>query len=79
MSMFTDCPRTFTACTPSDATDVSGCYGIYVGGAGDVAVKGLGQATAVTLVGVAAGTIIPGRFSRIMSTNTTATDIVLLG
>lgn len=66
----------FFAITASDSTDLTGTRGIWVGGAGDVAVMGLYDDTAVTLAGVPAGTLIPGRFKRVMSTNTTATSIV---
>lgn len=79
MSIIEDVPSDFIACTPSDSTVVTGCYGVYVGGAGDLAVRGIGSTsgTTVTLVGVPAGTFVPGRFSRIMAA-TTATNIVLL-
>ena len=67
------------AVTKSDSTDLTGARGIYVGGAGDVAVKtvnGDSATTAVTISTVAAGTILPIRITRVMSTNTTATAIL---
>ena len=51
--------------------------GIYVGGTGNVAVV-LPSGTAVTFIGVPAGTIIPVRCIRVNNTNTTATSMVAL-
>lgn len=62
------------AVTASDTTQV-GFSGLYIGTGGDVAVKGIGG-TAVTFKNVPAGTILPIVVNRVMSTNTTATDIV---
>ena len=69
------------AVTPSDSTAVS-FFGFYVGTTGDVAVKTSKQGsggTAVTFVAVPAGQIIPIAVCRIMSTNTTASNIVGFG
>lgn len=63
------------AVTPSDSTVVD-FRGLYVGGAGNVAIKGKPGGTAVTFVGVLAGSVLPVRCTRVMSTNTTATSIV---
>lgn len=63
--------------TPSDSTVVE-ARALYVGGAGNVAVKCQVNDTAVTFVGVAAGTILPVAAYNVMSTNTTATNIVAL-
>lgn len=53
--------------------------GIYVGGAGNIAVlmdkKG---AAAVTFTGVPVGTILPIETSQVMATNTTATLLLAL-
>ena len=65
------------AVTPSDSTIVN-CRAIYVGTTGDVAVTTRDRGTAVTFVGVPAGTILPVQCSKVMSTNTTASDIVAL-
>jgi hypothetical protein len=65
------------AVTPSDSTDVS-FFGFYVGITGDVAVT-TAKGTVVTFTAVPAGQIIPVAVSKIMSTNTTATDIVGFG
>ena len=69
------------AITKSDATDLtaSKIRALWVGGAGDVAVKMYGDGiggTAVTLAGVAAGTLIPVSVAMVMSTNTSATLII---
>lgn len=66
------------AVTASDSTVLSSVRAIYVGGAGNIALVTPNRATAVTFVGVAAGTILPVRATKVMSTNTTATDIVAL-
>jgi hypothetical protein len=67
------------AVTTSDTTPVN-CRAIYVGGAGNVAVKTTKDATAVTFTAPPVGTILPimidGGF--IMATNTTATLLVAL-
>jgi len=67
------------AVTPSDTTLVN-CRALWVGGVGDLAVAASGTATAVTLTGVAAGTIVPIALDsgRVMFTNTSATLIVAL-
>lgn len=51
---------------------------LYVGGAGDVAVKHVEGGSAVTYPSVPAGTILPVTGVRVMSTNTTATNMVWL-
>lgn len=70
------------AVSPSDSTDLTGCRGFfYTGTAGDVAVKtihGNSAETAVTISGAPQNTIIPIMLTRIMSTNTTATQIYAL-
>ena len=75
---FSDPGGEIRAITPSDSTDLTGCRGLMVNGAGNVAVKtpyGASATTAVTISTVPAGTIIPLRVTRVMSTNTTATLI----
>ncbi len=66
------------AITKSDATDLTDnkIKALWVGGAGDVAVIAINDSAAVTLVGVQAGTILPVMVKKVMSTNTTATNIV---
>jgi hypothetical protein len=64
------------AITPNDTTDLGTvCRGIYVGGAGDLAVITAGGDT-VTLTAVAVGVVYPLRVSRVLATGTTATNLV---
>jgi hypothetical protein len=51
--------------------------GVYVGGAGDVALT-TGAGTAVTFTAVPAGTLIPIFFTSIQKTGTTATSLLAL-
>lgn len=63
------------AVTKSDSTDLTGVRGLYVGGAGDVAVRMINDpTTTVTISTVAAGSILPIRVTRVMAA-TTATAI----
>ena len=68
-----------TALTASDTTVVN-ARAIYVGGAGAVAIKTTASATAVTLLAVPVGTILPLIIDggAVMATNTTATGLVAL-
>lgn len=67
----------FTAVTPADGSDLAGGQprGIYVGGAGNVAVHDAGR-LAVTFVAVPAGSFLSISPLRVLSTGTTATNIV---
>jgi hypothetical protein len=65
------------AVTKSDDTIV-GCRSLYVGGAGDVAIVSREGESAVTLSAVPAGTILPIYCHKVMSTNTTATNMVAI-
>ena len=62
--------------TPNDDTDLTGIDCIYVGSGGDVALKFSGNTNAQTWKNVPAGTIISGEIIRVMSTNTTASNIL---
>lgn len=66
------------AVTKSDATVLPPTRAVYVGGAGDLAVIFVGDTAAVTLSSVPAGTLLPIQVNKVMSTNTTATNIVAL-
>lgn len=68
--------RRLAAVTPSDATDLTGARAIWVGGAGNLVLKGVDDSAAVTLV-VPAGVLIPVFAARVMAA-TTATGIVAL-
>lgn len=62
--------------TPSDATVLStSLRAIYVGGSGNLVVMAFDDVSAVTLIGVTAGTIIPIRAKKVMAA-TTATNLV---
>lgn len=65
------------AVTASDTTNIGIARGIYVGGAGNLAVT-TSAGNNVTFVGVAAGTIVPIQCVRVLSTGTTATSIVAM-
>lgn len=67
------------AVTTSDTTPVN-CRAIYVGGAGNVAIKTTANATAVTFTAPPVGTILPVMIDggQIMATNTTATLLIAL-
>jgi hypothetical protein len=69
----------FVAVTTSDTALVN-CRAIYIGGAGNIALSIDGATAAVTITAPPVGTILPIELSggRIMSTNTTATNIVAL-
>ena len=78
----------FSAVTPSNTalltyTTSSGevvkrkCKALYIGGAGNIAIKD-DAGTAVTFVGVTAGSIYPISTDTVMLTNTTATSIIAL-
>lgn len=73
-------PTRAVAVTASDATDTTATAtkGCWVGTGGDLAVKFVGDSagSAVTLKNVPSGTYVPGAFCRVMSTNTTASNIV---
>ena len=66
------------AVTPHDSNDLTETTrALWVGGAGNISVIMEGGET-VTFVGVAAGTLLPVRVTRVRSTSTTATDILAL-
>lgn len=69
------------AVTKSDSTVLPTTRGLYIGTTGDVAVTmaddTAGAATVVTFVAVPVG-ILPIQVTKVMSTNTTASNIVAL-
>lgn len=65
--------------TPSDGTDIPrGCRALYVGGTGTLVLILDKDSSAVTFVGVVAGSVLPIRTKRVLATGTTATNIVAL-
>lgn len=75
-------PATYTsatAVTPSDSTTLLRGQGLWVGGAGNIAVVMAGDGrTAVTFTGVPAGVFLPIAVVQVKATGTTATNIVIL-
>jgi hypothetical protein len=66
------------AVTPNDSTDLTyTSRAIFVGGAGNIAVTMAGGQS-VTFTGIIAGALLPIRVSRILSTGTTATNIMAI-
>ena len=64
--------------TPSDSTDLTNVSrAVYVGTAGNMKVT-MSESGTVLFTGVAAGTTLPIRVSRIWSTTTTASTIIAL-
>jgi hypothetical protein len=65
------------AITPSDSVALSiPVKGIYVGGAGDLAVTAQSDGSSVIFKAVPVGTIIPVRAKLVLSTGTTATLLI---
>jgi len=63
------------AVTPHDDTALE-YDALWIGAAGDVAIKHTTDGSAVTYAGAAGGIILPVKGVRVMSTNTTASSIV---
>ena len=68
---------TLVALTKSDTTKFQPTRGLYVGGAGDVAVVDL-SGNSVTLVGALAGSVLPVRVVQLLATGTSATSVVAI-
>lgn len=66
------------AVTASDSTDLGVTRAIWVGTGGNLAVMFVNQTSAVTLANVASGTLLQLEVTKVMSTNTTASNIVAL-
>lgn len=72
-------PENAAVVTPSDTVDLAyTTSGIWVGTGGNIKVDMVGTGTAVIFLAVANGTWIPGAFTRIYSTDTSADDIVAM-
>jgi len=64
------------AITPSDSTDLNGVKAIYVGGAGNLAVRMTRDSgTTITMIAVTVGAVYDLRVTRVMAA-TTATNLV---
>ena len=79
MSRSTDISNTYAAAavTTSDATVIPKTRALWVGVAGNVAVRMAGDGSLVTFTGAAVG-IIPVQVDKVLSTGTTATTILAL-
>ena len=64
------------AVTPSDSTILAHTRALFVGGAGNVAVRMMHSQATITFTGVPAGALLPISVDKVMLTNTTATNIV---
>jgi hypothetical protein len=66
------------AVTPSDSADLTNVSrALWIGGAGNISVI-MANGSTVLFSGIAAGTMLPLRVSRVRSTSTTATLIVAI-
>ncbi len=73
-----DSARSAFAVTPHDSNELAAVTrALWVGGAGNLVVMFSGDSATVTLVGVAAGTLLPIQV-KLVHTSTTATSIVAL-
>lgn len=70
--------RYASAVTPNDSTTFDNEGMLYVGTGGDVTVDLIGSGTNLTFSNVPDGVFLPITVSRVYSTGTTASDIVLL-
>lgn len=74
-----DSARSAFAVTPHDTNALTAVTrALWIGGAGNLVVMFDGDTAAVTLVGVASGTLLPIQVRIVLATNTTATSIVAL-
>jgi len=64
------------AVTKSDSTNFSQESAIYVGTGGNIAIECWGSSTSVTYTNVPNGTWLPVSARKVLSTGTTASDIV---
>ena len=64
--------------TPSDSTVFHETRGLFVGTGGDLNVLLSDDSSAVVLKNVASGSILPISVTQVLSTSTTASDIVAL-
>lgn len=72
----TQYPRRHFAITKSDSTKFHKPVTVYVGTTGDVAVKDWLTGTSVTYKAVPAGSTVPVQVEMVLSTGTTAADMV---
>jgi hypothetical protein len=70
--------RNYAAIVPADNLPIGPFEGLYVGGAGNIAVARM-DGTIVSFVGVLAGTSIPIEFQGVNATGTSAPNLAGLG
>lgn len=69
----------FAVVTPSNSADLPApARGLYVGNTGNVAVYALNGSTEIIWYNVPSGGYVRGQISRVLATNTTATNIIAL-
>jgi len=78
VSQSTDPAASAVAVIPSDIAVLPVFRGLYVGGAGNVALLAVNDTVAVTFLAVPAGTLLPVFGTQVLVTGTTATSIVAL-
>ena len=64
--------------TKSDSTVYTGARAVYVGTAGDLAVRLAGDDTPITFTAVPGGSLLPLEVVQVMSTGTSASNILVL-
>ena len=69
--------RNALSVTPTDNDQNRVSKALYIGGAGDIAIR-MVEGADVTFVGVPAGTVLPIQALQIKATGTTATSIIAL-
>lgn len=72
----TQFPRRHFSITKSDATKFHKPVTVYVGTTGDVACVDWATGTSVTYKAVPAGSVVPVQVEKVLSTGTTAADMV---
>lgn len=76
MALLQDPATRAAAVTPSDSASLGAVKALYVGGAGNVAIRARGNDTAVVHNAVPAGTVLEIQAEYVYATGTTATNIV---
>lgn len=74
----TEPARSAAAIVKSDSTVLGDNRGVWIGTGGDVALILIDDSIALTYKNVPSGTLLPMSVKKVMSTNTTASDMILL-